>query len=170
MKWFSWITWFFVLSLLLIWSSGYWLWSQAVRGQFTQQNIEVKQQLEITQNLLGNWQQSYRLNLGYLQKQLADWDPVSVNNPLLDPWQEVDDKLSHALWQDPLLAYAVLDSSGRVLRLSSNQAGNLFAQTQATPVAEYFLPPLVTADQWIIPILFRINNQSIMLWFDASAL
>ncbi len=170
MKWFSWITWFFVLCLLLIWSSGYWLWSQAVRGQFTQQNIEVKQQLEITQNLLGNWQQSYRLNLGYLQKQLADWDPISVNNPLLDPWQEVDDKLSHALWQDPLLAYAVLDSSGRVLRLSSNQAGNLFAQTQATPVAEYFLPPLVTAEQWIIPILFRINNQSIMLWFDASAL
>lgn len=170
MKWFSWITWFFVLSLLLIWSSGYWFWSQAVRGQYTEQNIEIKQKLEITQNLLGSWQQSYRLNLGYLQKQLADWDPVSINNPLLDPWQEVDDKLSHALWQDKLLAYAVLDSSGRVLRLSSNQAGDLFAQTQATPVAEFFLPPLVTSEQWIIPILFRINNQSIMLWFDASAL
>lgn len=170
MKWFSWVTWFFLLSLLLIWSSGYWLWTQTVRSQFSSQKIEIQQQLEITQNLLVNWQQSYRLNLGYLQKQLADWDPVSVNNPLLDPWQEVDDKLSHALWQDPLLAYAVLDNSGRVLRLSSNQAGDLFAQTQSSPVAEFFLPPLVLPEQWVVPVLFRINNQSIMLWFDAGAL
>jgi hypothetical protein len=169
-KWFSWVTWFFLLCLLLIWSSGYWLWSQTVRNQFSSQKIEILQQLEITQNLLLNWQQSYRLNLGYLQKQLSDWDPVSVNNPLLDPWQEVDDKLSHALWQDPLLAYAVLDDSGRVLRLSSNQAGDLFAQTQSSPVAEFFLPPLVMPEQWVVPVLFRINKQSIMLWFDASAL
>jgi len=169
-KWFSWVTWFFVLCLLLIWSSGYWLWSQTVRSQFTRQSIEINQQLEITQNLLVSWQQSYRLNLGYLQKQLADWDPVSTNNPLLDPWQEVDDQLSHALWQDPLLAYAVLDSAGRVLRLSSNQAGDLFALTRSEPVAEYFLPPLVLPEQWVVPILFRINNQSIMLWFDATAL
>ncbi len=170
MKWFSWTTGFFLLCLLLIWSSGYWLWSQTLRSQYGMQKSEITQQLEISQTLLVNWQQSYRLNLGYLQKQLADWDPVSVDNPLIDPWQEIDDKLNHALWQDRLLAYAILDNTGRVLRLSANRAGDLFAQTRAEPVAEFFLPPLIMHEQWIIPVLFRVNNQSIMLWFDAVSL
>lgn len=170
MKWFSWITCFFVVCLLFVWGSGYWLWTQTVRTQFATQRVEISQHLEITQNLMLSWQQGYRINLAYLQKQLADFTPVATDNPLIEPWQQVDDVLNHALWQDPLLAYAVLDSSGRVLRFSSPQASSLFAQTRTEPIGEYFLPPLVLSEQWVVPIFFRINNQSLMLWFDATAL
>lgn len=170
MRWRSWITIASALTILSCWLAGYWFWQQALRHQLQQQQTSFAQQLELSHSALINWQQGYRLNLAYLQRQLADWDPVSHHNPVLDPWLEIDNALNQALWPQPFTAYAILDVTGKVVRLSSPAAGDLFAKTQTGPIAEFFLPPLVFEDVWLIPMIFRVNNHSIMLWFDAGAL
>ncbi len=170
MRWRSWITLASALTILISWGAGYWFWQQALRHQLQQQKSSLTQQLELAHSALIGWQQGYRLNLAYLQRQLADWDPVSHHNPVLDPWLEIDNALNQALWQQPLAAYAILDGTGKVVRLSAPAAGDLFAKTQTGPIAEFFLPPLVFEDAWLIPVIFRVNNHSIMLWFEAGAL
>ncbi|OBP16602.1 hypothetical protein A5320_04190 [Rheinheimera sp. SA_1] len=174
MKVFSWSGLVFVLSISFIWSCGYWLLLQSGSWQLLQQKNELTQQLDKAQTLLQNWQQGYQLHLAYLETELLEVQQLpaaGVESALVDPLQQLDEQIRRVLWPDPLLAYAVLDSQGRVLRLSSADASTYFSQTNfQSATAATFLPPLVLKDQWILPLQVDQQQQRLVLWFDASQL
>ncbi|RVU33475.1 hypothetical protein EOE67_16580 [Rheinheimera riviphila] len=174
MKVFSWSGLVFVLSISFIWSCGYWLLLQSGSWQLLQQKNELTQQLDKAQTLLQNWQQGYQLHLAYLETELLEVQqlPVAgVESALVDPLQQLDEQIRRVLWPDPLLAYAVLDSQGRVQRLSSADASTYFSQTNfQSATSATFLPPLVLKDQWILPLQVDQQQQRLVLWFDASQL
>lgn len=168
MKLFSWSGLVFVLSLVFIWSCGYWLWLQNSNWQLNQQKTELTQQLEKAEALLQDWQQGYQLHLSYLQ---TAFTPATETTAVLDPLQELDERIRRILWPDPLLAYVVLDNEGKVLRFSSSQARQLFSQTRFSAVAEpTFLPPLVLPNLWVLPLQIQQPGQQLVLWFNADAL
>lgn len=168
MKLFSWSGLVFVLSLVFIWSCGYWLWLQNGNWYLQQQKTELSAQLDKADALLQDWQQGYQLHLSYLQTTLL---PPAENTPILDPLQELDDRIRRILWPDPLLAYVVLDNDGKVLRFSSSQARQLFSQSQFSHTTEpRFLPPLLLPKLWVLPLQVQQNNQQLVLWFDATLL
>ena len=168
MKLFSWSGLVLVLSLVFIWSCGYWLWLQNGNWHLQQQKTELIAQLDKADALLQDWQQGYQLHLSYLQTTLLT---PAENTPILDPLQELDDRIRRILWPDPLLAYVVLDNDGKVLRFSSSQARQLFSQTRfSSKEQSSFLPPLVLPKLWILPLQVQQNNQQLVLWFDASIL
>jgi hypothetical protein len=170
-KWFSWSALVYLLSLLFIWSCGYWLLLQSTSWHLQQQQTAMTQQLEKAVSLLQNWQQGYQLHLAYLQVDAEPSTSQIESTPLADPLQEIDDSIRRVLWPDPLLAYAVLDQDNRVLRFSSAAANNFFTQTQL-PVApeQVFLPPLVFPTQWVLPLRVRQSGQTLLLWLDAARL
>lgn len=132
MKVFSWSGLVYVLSISFIWSCGYWLLLQSGSWHLLQQKNELSQQLEKAQTLLQNWQQGYQLHLAYLETEMLEVQQLPVDgaqSALVDPLQQLDEQIRRVLWPDPLLAYAVLDVQGRVLRLSSADAGRYFSQT-----------------------------------------
>lgn len=168
MKLFSWSGLVLVLSLVFIWSCGYWLWLQNGHWHLQQQKTELSAQLDKAQALLQDWQQGYQLHLSYLQTTLL---PATDNPPILDPLQELDERIRRILWPDPLLAYVVLDNDGKVLRFSSSQARQLFSQSQFSHTTEpRFLPPLLLPKLWVLPLQVQQNNQQLVLWFDATLL
>lgn len=168
MKLFSWSGLVFVLSLVFIWSCGYWLWLQNGNWHLNQQKTELTVQLDKAEALLQDWQQGYQLHLSYLKTALT---PSAEATPLLDPLQELDDRIRRILWPDPLLAYVVLDNEGKVLRFSSSQARQLFSQTKfSSTEAPTFLPPLVLSKLWVLPLQVQQNNVQLVLWFDAATL
>lgn len=168
MKLFSWSGLVFVLSLVFIWSCGYWLWLQNSNWQLNQQKTELTQQLEKAEALLQDWQQGYQLHLSYLQTALT---PTTETTAVLDPLQELDERIRRILWPDPLLAYVVLDNDGKVLRFSSSQARQLFSQTRFSAATEpTFLPPLVLPNLWVLPLQIQQPGQQLVLWFNADAL
>lgn len=168
MKLFSWSGLVFVLSLVFIWSCGYWLWLQNSNLQLNQQKTELTQQLEKAEALLQDWQQGYQLHLSYLQ---TAFTPSTETTAVLDPLQELDERIRRILWPDPLLAYVVLDNEGKVLRFSSSQARQLFSQTRFSAVTEpTFLPPLVLPNLWVLPLQIQQPGQQLVLWFNADAL
>ncbi len=174
MKVFSWSGLVFVLSISFIWSCGYWLLLQSGSWQLQQQKTELTQQLDKAEILLQNWQQGYQLHLAYLATELQQAQqlpPAGVESALIDPLQQLDEQIHRVLWPDPLLAYAVLDTQGRVLRFSSADASHYFSQTnfQSADLAT-FLPPLVLRDQWILPLQVVQQQQQLVMWFDASEL
>ena len=171
MKLFSWSSLFFVLSLGFLWGCGYWAWLQMNQSQQSQLQSQLALQLERTEVLMDDWQRNYRLHLDYLKTDLAALTPATTDNPIYDPWQELDDKVQHAPWPDPLLGYALLDDAGRAIRLSNAQAGVLFAQTAVDLNPQQpFLTPLVLASQWVAPVQLAQGNQYLLFWFDLSAL
>lgn len=168
MKLFSWSGLVLVLSLVFIWSCGYWLWQQNGSWHLQQQKTELTQQLDKADALLQDWQRGYQLHLSYLQTALA---PAIESTAVLDPLQELDERIRRILWPDPLLAYVVLDSDGKVLRFSSSQARQLFSQTRFSVTSQpRFLPPLVLPKLWVLPLQVQQNNQQLLLWFDAASL
>lgn len=168
MKLFSWSGLVFVLSLVFIWSCGYWLWLQNGNWQLNQQKTELTQQLDKAEALLQDWQQGYQLHLSYLQTALT---PATETTAVLDPLQELDDRIRRILWPDPLLAYVVLDNDSKVLRFSSSLARQLFSQTRFSVATEpTFLPPLVLPALWVLPLQIQQSEQQLVLWFDAAAL
>lgn len=171
MKLFSWSSLFFLLSLGFLWGCGYWAWLQMNQNQQSQLQSQLALQLERTEVLMDDWQRSYRLHLDYLKTDLAALTPATTDNPIYDPWQELDDKVQHAPWPDPLLGYALLDDAGRAIRLSNAQAGLLFAQTSVDLNPQQpFLTPLVLPSQWVAPVQLAQGNQYLLFWFDLSAL
>lgn len=170
MKWFSWSALVYLLSLLFIWSCGYWLLLQSSNWQLQQQKSSISQQLEKGVALLQNWQQGYQLHLAYLQSRAETLSITADSTPLADPLQDIDDSIRRVLWPDPLLAYAVLDQDQRVLRFSSAAASNFFSQTRLSGSEQVFLPPLVFPGQWVIPLQVQQSGQTLLLWFDATAL
>ncbi|MBU2224701.1 MAG: hypothetical protein KKB00_11755 [Gammaproteobacteria bacterium] len=174
MKVFSWSSLVFVLSISFIWSCGYWLLLQSGSWQLLQQKNELTQQLDKAQTLLQNWQQGYQLHLAYLKtelQQVQELPPEGVESALIDPLQQLDEQIRRVLWPDPLLAYAVLDTQGRVLRLSSADASNYFSQTNfQSKASATFLPPLVFKDRWILPLQVVQQQQKLVMWFDADQL
>ncbi len=171
MKWFSWSALVYLLSLLFIWSCGYWLLLQSSNWQLQQQQTSLSQQLDKAVSLLQNWQQGYQLHLAYLQSRAETLSATADSTPLADPLQDIDDSIRRVLWPDPLLAYVVLDQDLRVLRFSSAAASNYFSQTRLPPAPEQvFLPPLVFPGQWVIPLRVRQSGQTLLLWFDATQL
>jgi len=173
-KVFSWSSLVFVLSISFIWSCGYWLLLQSGSWQLLQQKNELSQQIDKAQTLLQNWQQGYQLHLAYLETELLEVQqlPVAgVESALVDPLQQLDEQIRRVLWPDPLLAYAVLDTQGRVLRLSSAAASIYFSQTNfQSATSPTFLPPMVLKEQWILPLQVDQQQQRLVLWFDASQL
>lgn len=168
MKLFSWSGLVLVLSLVFIWSCGYWLWLQNGNWHLQQQKTELSAQLDKADALLQDWQQGYQLHLSYLQTALQ---PPLESTAVLDPLQELDERIRRILWPDPLLAYVVLDNEGKVLRFSSSQARQLFSQSQFSQTTEpRFLPPLLLPKLWVLPLQVQQNNQQLVLWFDAAIL
>lgn len=174
MKVFSWSGLVFVLSISFIWSCGYWLLLQSGSWQLLQQKNELSQQLDKAQTLLQNWQQGYQLHLAYLETELLEAQQLPVEgieSALIDPLQLLDEQIRRVLWPDPLLAYTVLDTQGRVLRLSSADASIYLSQTNfQSATSPTFLPPLVLKEQWILPLQVDQQQQRLILWFDASQL
>lgn len=171
MKWFSWSALVYLLSLLFIWSCGYWLLLQSSNWQLQQQKTSLSQQLDKAVALLQNWQQGYQLHLAYLQSRAETLSATADSTPLADPLQDIDDSIRRVLWPDPLLAYVVLDQDQRVLRFSSAAASNYFSQTRlSTAPEQVFLPPLVFPGQWVMPLRVRQSGQTLLLWFDAAQL
>jgi hypothetical protein len=170
-KWFSWSALVYLLSLLFIWSCGYWLLLQSSNWQLQQQKSSISQQLDKGVALLQDWQQGYQLHLAYLQSRAETLSVTADSTPLADPLQDIDDSIRRVLWPDPLLAYVVLDQDQRVLRFSSAAASNFFSQTRLPPAPEQvFLPPLVFPGQWVMPLRVRQPDQTLLLWFDAAQL
>jgi len=170
-KWFSWSALVYLLSLLFIWSCGYWLLLQSSNWQLQQQKSSISQQLEKGVALLQDWQQGYQLHLAYLQSRAETLSVTADSTPLADPLQDIDDSIRRVLWPDPLLAYVLLDQDQRVLRFSSAAASNFFSQTRLPPAPEQvFLPPLVFPGQWVMPLRVQQSGQTLLLWFDATAL
>jgi len=173
-KVFSWSGLVFVLSISFIWSCGYWLFLQSGSWHLLQQKNELNQKLDQAQTLLQNWQQGYQLHLAYLETELLEVQQLpaaGVESALVDPLQQLDEQIRRVLWPDPLLAYAVLDAQGRVLRLSSADAGRFFSQTNFLSAASTtFLPPLVLKEQWLLPLQVDQQQQRLVLWFDANQL
>ncbi len=174
MKVFSWSGLVFVLSISFIWSCGYWLLLQSGSWHLLQQKNELTQQLDKAQTLLQNWQQGYQLHLAYLETEMLEVQQLPVDgvqSTLVDPLQQLDEQIRRVLWPDPLLAYAVLDAQGRVLRLSSADASIYFSQTNfQSATSATFLPPLVLKEQWILPLQVDQQQQRLVLWFDANQL
>ncbi len=170
-KWFSWSALVYLLSLLFIWSCGYWLLLQSSSWQLQQQQAGISQQLEKAVGLLQNWQQGYQLHLAYLQTHAQPVSTQTQSTPLVDPLQEIDDSIRRVLWPEPLLAYAVLDQDQRVLRFSSAVASNYFSQTRLPSDSnQVFLPPLVFPGQWVMPLRVIQSGQTLLFWFDATKL
>jgi len=170
-KWFSWSALVYLLSLLFIWSCGYWLLLQSSNWQLQQQQTSLNQQLDKAVTLLQNWQQGYQLHLAYLQSRAETLSATADSTPLADPLQDIDDSIRRVLWPDPLLAYVVLDQDQRVLRFSSAAASNYFSQTRLSTASEQvFLPPLVFPGHWVMPLRVRQSGQTLLLWFDAAQL
>jgi hypothetical protein len=170
-KWFSWSALVYLLSLLFIWSCGYWLLLQSSSWQLQQQQAGIGQQLEKAVSLMQNWQQGYQLHLAYLQTHAQPVSSQTQSTPLVDPLQEIDDSIRRVLWPDPLLAYAVLDQDQRVLRFSSAVASHYFSQTRIpTESEQVFLRPLVFPEQWVMPLRVIQSGQTLLLWFDATKL
>lgn len=171
MKLFSWSSLFFILSLSFLWGCGYWVWLQTNQSQQTQLTSQLSLQLERSEVLLEDWQRNYRLHLDYLRADLAKTTPPSTDNVMYDPWQELDDKIQHAPWPDALLGYALLDESGRAVRLSNTVAGQLFAITNTDFSSNHlFLTPMVLPSQWVAPVHLELNSQHLLFWFDLAAL
>lgn len=171
MKLFSWSTLFFLLSLSFLWGCGYWAWLQTIQGQQAQLEAQLSLQLERSEVLLEDWQRNYRLHLDYLRADLARMAPVSTDNVLYDPWQELDDKIQHAPWPDALLGYALIDDAGRAARLSNTFAGQLFTITETDFSSNHqFLQPMVLPSQWVAPVHLEWNGQHLLFWFDLAAL
>lgn len=171
MKLFSWSSLFFILSLSFLWGCGYWVWLQTNQSQQTQLTSQLSLQLERSEVLLEDWQRNYRLHLDYLRADLAKTTPPSTDNVMYDPWQELDDKIQHAPWPDALLGYALLDESGRAVRLSNSAAGQLFAITNTDFSSNHqFLTPMVLPAQWVAPVHLEFNSQHLLFWFDLAAL
>ena len=171
MKLFSWSSLFFILSLSFLWGCGYWVWLQTNQSQQTQLTSQLSLQLERSEVLLEDWQRNYRLHLDYLRVDLAKMTPPSTDNVMYEPWQELDDKIQHAPWPDALLGYALLDESGRAVRLSNSVAGQLFAITNTDFSSNHqFLTPMVLPAQWVAPVHLEFNSQHLLFWFDLAAL
>ena len=171
MKLFSWSSLFFILSLSFLWGCGYWVWLQTNQSQQTQLTTQLSLQLERSEVLLEDWQRNYRLHLDYLRADLAKMTPPSTDNVMYEPWAELDDKIQHAPWPDALLGYALLDESGRAVRLSNNVAGQLFAITDTDFSSNHqFLTPMVLPSQWVAPVHLEFNSQHLLFWFDLAAL
>lgn len=171
MKLFSWSSLFFILSLSFLWGCGYWVWLQTNQSQQTQLTSQLSLQLERSEVLLEDWQRNYRLHLDYLRVDLAKMTPPSTDNVMYEPWQELDDKIQHAPWPDALLGYALLDESGRAVRLSNTVAGQLFAITNTDFSSNHqFLTPMVLPSQWVAPVHLEFNSQHLLFWFDLAAL
>lgn len=175
MRIFSWSSLLFVLSLSFVWGGGYWLWLQTASWQQQQHKADLSLQVERASNALSEWQQNYRLHLQYLQHDLDVVTPLNTESPLLDPWQEVSDKIQHTLWPDPLLAYAWLDQDGRALRFSQHEASDWLAQQQR-PEQEpgkdlaQFGTPLVYQHQWLIPVYLPFRQGHVVLWVSLQPL
>lgn len=171
MKLFSWSSLFFILSLSFLWGCGYWVWLQTNQSQQIQLTSQLSLQLERSEVLLEDWQRNYRLHLDYLRADLAKTTPPSTDNVMYDPWQELDDRIQHAPWPDALLGYALLDESGRAVRLSNTIAGQLFAITNTDFSSNHqFLTPMVLPSQWVAPVHLEFNSQHLLFWFDLAAL
>ncbi len=171
MKLFSWSSLFFILSLSFLWGCGYWVWLQTNQSQHVQLTSQLSLQLERSEVLLEDWQRNYRLHLDYLRADLAKMTPPSTDNLMYEPWQELDDKIQHAPWPDALLGYALLDESGRAVRLSNSVAGQLFAITHTDFSSNHqFLTPMVLPAQWVAPVHLEFNSQHLLFWFDLAAL
>ncbi len=171
MKLFSWSSLFFILSLSFLWGCGYWVWLQTNQSQQTQLASQLSLQLERSEVLLEDWQRNYRLHLDYLRADLAKMTPPTTDNVMYEPWQELDDKIQHAPWPDALLGYALLDESGRAVRLSNSVAGQLFAITNTDFSSNHqFLTPMVLPSQWVAPVHLEFNSQHLLFWFDLAAL
>ena len=171
MKLFSWSSLFFILSLSFLWGCGYWVWLQTNQSQQTQLTSQLNLQLERSEVLLEDWQRNYRLHLDYLRADLAKMTPPSTDNVMYEPWAELDDKIQHAPWPDALLGYALLDESGRAVRLSNSVAGQLFAITNTDFSSNHqFLTPMVLPAQWVAPVHLELNSQHLLFWFDLAAL
>lgn len=175
MRIFSWSSLLFVLSLSFVWGGGYWLWQQTTSWQQQQQKADLSLHVERAANALSEWQQNYRLHLQYLQHDLNAVTPLSTDSPLLDPWQELSDKIQHTLWPDPLLAYAWLDHDGRALRFSQPQA-SLWLTQHPLPEQEpgqdqaLFGTPQVYMQQWLLPVYLPFQQGHVVLWISLQPL
>lgn len=131
----------------------------------------MQQQLDKAVAVLDHWQQSYQLHVAYLQAHTKQAVLPAEQPPLLDPLLELDHHIQQIMWPDPLLAYAILDQSNRVLRFSSSQASLYFSQTRMLPNSQQtFLAPMVFAEQWVIPLKLQQAQHVLLLWFDAAKL